>query len=47
MAEELSAFLEKHQLRPPAAAMFDFDDTPQALKALDKLSKPGKIVVKC
>ena len=47
MAEELSAFLEKHQLHPPIAATFDFEDTVQAVKELDKLSKPGKIVVKC
>lgn len=47
MARELSAFLERFQLHPPTAATFDFEDTVQAVKALESLSKPGKIIVKC
>lgn len=47
MSEELSAFLEKHQLHPPTAALFEFEDTVKAVKELDSLSKPGKIIVRC
>lgn len=47
MSEELSAFLEKHELHPPVAATFEFKDAAKALKELDNISKPGKIIVKC
>lgn len=47
MAEELSAFLEKFQLHPPTAATFEFEEAEQAVKTLDNMSKPGKIIVKC
>ena len=47
MGEELSSFLEKHQLHPPTAATFEFEDAAQAVKVLDTSSRPGKITVKC
>jgi NADPH:quinone reductase-like Zn-dependent oxidoreductase len=47
MAIELSAFLDKHKLHPPIAQEFAFEDADEALKALDHLSSPGKIIVRC
>jgi len=46
MGEELSAFMEKHQLHPPIAELFEFEEAEKALKASKKLAKPGKIVVR-
>ena len=39
--------MEKHQIHPPTAATFDFEEAPQAVEALDNLTEPGKIIVKC
>ncbi|KAK3710293.1 hypothetical protein LTR37_010359 [Vermiconidia calcicola] len=47
MAEELSAFMARHDLHPPVAEVFDFEKAPEALEALTKLSAPGKIVLRC
>ena len=47
MAEALSAFMEKHKLHPPIAQTFAFEEAKKALQALDTLSNPGKIVLKC
>ena len=47
MAEELSAFMARHDLHPPVAEVFDFEKAPEALGALTKLSAPGKIVLRC
>ncbi|KAK0261752.1 hypothetical protein LTR91_011309 [Friedmanniomyces endolithicus] len=46
MGEELSVFMEKHQLHPPIAELFEFEEAEKALKASKKLAKPGKIVVR-
>ena len=45
--EEMAVFMEKHDLHPPVAQVFEFEDAEKGLKALTKLSTPGKIVVRC
>ncbi|KAK5173691.1 uncharacterized protein LTR77_002372 [Saxophila tyrrhenica] len=45
--EEMSAFMEKHDLHPPVAQVFEFEQAEEALKALTTLTVPGKIVVRC
>ena len=45
MAEELSAFMEKHKLHPPIAETFEFEKTDKALDALVKFIGVGKIVI--
>lgn len=45
MSVELSAFLEKHQLHPPIAQTFKFEEADKALDALRTLSGVGKIVI--
>ena len=47
MAEELSVFVEKRQLHPPIAHVFDFEEADKALEAANKLSAPGKVVIRC
>ena len=47
MGVEMSAFMDKHNLHPPIAETFEFDEAEEALKALDNLTRPGKIVLKC
>jgi len=44
--EYLSRFLEQHQIHPPVAEVYEFEDAKQALDALSTLNKPGKIVVR-
>jgi len=46
MSGELSAFMEKHELHPPVAQVFEWEQVPAALEALTTLSTPGKIVIK-
>lgn len=46
MAAAVAAFVEKHQLHPPIAQVFDFDQAVEAFEAAAKLSAPGKIVVR-
>lgn len=46
MSEELAAFMEKHEIRPPVAQVFEWEQAPEALQALTTLSKPGKLVIK-
>ncbi|TKA79325.1 hypothetical protein B0A55_03460 [Friedmanniomyces simplex] len=46
VSDELSAFIEKHQLRPQIAQVFEWEEADKALKAMGSLSAPGKIVVK-
>ena len=45
MMEELSAFAEKHQLHPPIAQVFKFEEADKALEALREFTGVGKIVV--
>ena len=47
MAEELSTFIEQHQLHPPVAKVFEFEEADKALKALTTFNGVGKIVVRC
>ncbi|TKA76183.1 hypothetical protein B0A55_03087 [Friedmanniomyces simplex] len=46
MADELLACLEKHQVHPQIAGVFEFDQADKALEATVKLAKPGKIVMR-
>ncbi|KAI5358959.1 hypothetical protein Slin14017_G112420 [Septoria linicola] len=46
MAQELATFMETHQIHPPIAQTFAFEQADQALSALEQLTSPGKIVVK-
>ncbi|KAK6393751.1 hypothetical protein LTR65_002128 [Meristemomyces frigidus] len=45
MADELAHFIEKHDLHPQIAQVFDFEDADKALEAATNLSAPGKVVV--
>jgi D-arabinose 1-dehydrogenase-like Zn-dependent alcohol dehydrogenase len=45
MMVELSAFAEKHQLHPPIANVFEFEEADKALDALSEFTGVGKIVV--
>jgi len=45
MMEELCAFVEKHQLHPPIARVFKFEEADKALDALREFTGVGKIVV--
>lgn len=45
MAEELVAFVQEHDLHPPIAQTFEFEQAREAWKSLVTLSKPGKIVI--
>ncbi|KAH8169460.1 zinc-binding dehydrogenase domain-containing protein [Sarocladium implicatum] len=45
MAEELVEFIQKHDLHPPIAQTFEFEEAREAMEALKTLSKPGKIVI--
>ncbi len=42
----MSNFVEEHRLRPQIARVFEWEEADQALKALERLSAPGKIVVR-
>jgi NADPH:quinone reductase-like Zn-dependent oxidoreductase len=42
-----SAFTEKHDLHPPIAKVFEFEEADKGLDELTSLSVPGKIVVRC
>ncbi|KAK6434214.1 hypothetical protein LTR95_009606 [Oleoguttula sp. CCFEE 5521] len=46
MAIELSTFAEKHQLHPPIAQVFEFEEADKAMEALRTLSGVGKIVIR-
>ncbi|KXT09365.1 hypothetical protein AC579_3827 [Pseudocercospora musae] len=46
LSQELADFLCEHQIHPPIAATFEFEQADKALEALKTLSVPGKIVVK-
>jgi D-arabinose 1-dehydrogenase-like Zn-dependent alcohol dehydrogenase len=45
MCIELSEFAEKHQIHPPIAKTFKFEEADKAIEALRKFSGVGKIVV--
>ena len=45
MGKELVAFVEKHDLHPPIAQTFEFEQAREAWQELATLSKPGKIVI--
>lgn len=45
MAEELSAFVQKHDLHPPIAETFEFEQAPDAWEMLKASNKLGKIVI--
>ncbi len=47
VSEEMSAFMEKHDLHPQVAEVYEFEKAQEALKALTNLTAPGKIVVRC
>ncbi|KAK4496579.1 hypothetical protein PRZ48_012559 [Zasmidium cellare] len=47
MAQELCAFVEEHDLNPPIAKVFEFEEAREAVEALTRLGRPGKIVVRC
>jgi NADPH:quinone reductase-like Zn-dependent oxidoreductase len=42
----LAALMEEHQLHPPIAEVFKFEEADKAIEAIKKLSAPGKVVVK-
>ena len=45
MAEELVAFVQEHDLHPPIAQVFEFEQAQEAFQALEELERPGKIVI--
>lgn len=45
MAEELVAFMQEHNLHPPIARTFAFEEAPEAWESLTELSDAGKIVI--
>lgn len=45
MAEELVAFVQKHDLHPTIAKTFDFEQTQEAYESLKTQYEPGKIVI--
>lgn len=45
MSIELSEFMEKHQIHPPIAKVFKFEEADKAIDALRNFSGVGKIVV--
>ncbi|TKA32643.1 hypothetical protein B0A54_15447 [Friedmanniomyces endolithicus] len=46
VSDEMSAFVEKHRLRPQIARVFEWEEADQALKAMERLEAPGKIVIR-
>ena len=46
MAVEFSAFAENHQLHPPIAQIFEFEEADKALETLRTLGGVGKIVIR-
>lgn len=46
MSDELSAFVEKHNIHPPIAKVYDFEDADKAIQAAAKLTNLGKLVIK-
>jgi len=46
MSDELARFMEKHQLHPQIAQVFEFGEADKALEAATKLTAPGKVVVR-
>lgn len=46
VAEGLGRFMEKHQLHPQIAQVFEFEQADEALEALVNLTAPGKVVVR-
>lgn len=45
MCVELSEFIEKHEIHPPIAKTFKFEEADKAVDALRNFSGIGKIVV--
>lgn len=45
LADDFCVFIEKHNLHPPIAATFPFEQANEAVDALRTLQKVGKIVV--
>ena len=46
MASEMSTFMEKHQIHPQIAQVFEFEQARESLEALTNLPAAGKVVVK-
>ncbi|KAK4964121.1 hypothetical protein LTR28_004036 [Elasticomyces elasticus] len=47
MLKAMIRIVEKHQLQPPVAKVFDFEQAREAFAALKELSGVGKIVINC
>lgn len=45
MGIELSEFIDKHQIHPPIAKVFKFEEAVEAIDALKSFSGVGKIVI--
>ena len=45
MGIELSEFIDKHQIHPPIAKLFKFEEALEAINALRNFSGVGKIVI--
>lgn len=45
MGVELSEFIDKHQIHPPIAKVFKFEEASDAIDALRNFSGVGKIVI--
>ena len=45
MAKELVEFEQKHDLHPPVAQTFEFEQAQEAFESLSTLSQAGKIVI--
>lgn len=45
MSIELSEFIDKHQIHPPIAKVFKFEEAIEAIDALRSFSGVGKIVI--
>lgn len=45
MGNELSGFIDKHQIHPPIAKVFKFEEALEAIDALRNFSGVGKIVI--
>jgi NADPH:quinone reductase-like Zn-dependent oxidoreductase len=45
MGVELSEFIDKHQIHPPIAKVFKFEEAVEAIDALRNFSGVGKVVI--
>jgi NADPH:quinone reductase-like Zn-dependent oxidoreductase len=46
MARDFVAFIDHHDIHPPIAQVFGFEEGDKAIEALRKFTGVGKIVVK-